>query len=167
MDGYDFSFSAGFKTDRSLPFDSAAFDPAAFATYVEPNLTEFGGVSFDFYFEAVGIMGRTFPIKRGDTNPNMVVTILDPDGVPLDLTNASSVKVTAKGYVNGELTTIIDDVAMGVVDAANGKVQHFTLAAHTAVEGTFQVLFKITWNDATITRVPSQGYGHLEVEESL
>jgi hypothetical protein len=99
-------------------------------------------------------------IKRYDTAPPLTAS-LAVNGQPLDLTNATSVKLIMKSagaLVTGTCT---------IVDAVDGGIKYVWAGGDTAVSGTYQVEFQVTWNDGTKQTLPNDSYDTVTVMDDL
>ena len=99
-------------------------------------------------------------IVKGDKNFILQFQILDADGNPVDLTNASAT-LKFKNYEDGTLYSLNGNV----IDATNGKVQFNTGETFVDLEGEFkgeiELVYeggqKITAPNIVIKVIPSVG----------
>jgi hypothetical protein len=102
---------------------------------------------------------RTF--KQHDLWPPLVTVLEDDDG-PIDLTNAASVKVLMKSgatRVSGRCTI--------AGDPTTGIVTYQWVSPDTDVAGTYDVEFEITWPSSRPETVPNSGYKSVVIEPDL
>jgi hypothetical protein len=99
-------------------------------------------------------------IKCRSTEPPIKLRLLNRDKSVIDLTNATSVKLTVADPRSG--TKLLDAVAMEVVAPPTLGVVRYAQSA-TDFENPNKELeteVLITWDDETTTRVPSGQRGH-------
>lgn len=102
-----------------------------------------------------------YTIKRNDTAPAIEVTLKDANG-PIDLTNAKAIHIYLKSA-----SLLVKTSTMTVVDAEAGEVKYVWQKEDLKEAGTYDMEFEITWEDDTVTTIPSTGYNSLEVEADL
>lgn len=99
----------------------------------------------------------SFTIKKGSTRPAYVANLLDNFGLsnqgPLDLTTATSVTFAMRLQNTTGAPSL--ESGMTIVNAAQGQVQYTWIAGDTGTLGTYDVEFKIVWNDGGIEYVPN------------
>jgi 5-hydroxyisourate hydrolase-like protein (transthyretin family) len=107
----------------------------------------------------------TFFIKSGDNLPVLKAALKDAGGWPLDLTSASSValrvKQVAKVNANKWQKSCV------VTDPANGRVEFRWVTADTAVPGTYDCEFVVTWSDGGTQTVPNNSNIQIVISPSL
>lgn len=89
---------------------------------------------------------------KGDTTPFEDQLKWD-DGTVIDLTTATSVKITLRGYL--ATTNKVNDAVCVITDTVNGKVSYHWIAADVDTAGMYKYKYKITFSDGTILTVPS------------
>ena len=108
-------------------------------------------------------MSLTLKTKVGDTSTWTMT--LKEDGSAKDLTAASTVKIYTRKYGETALTT--DGRSCVVSNATAGTVVYTPISADVLVPGIFEVEVKVTWNDASVSKFPSDGFGRLEIDAAL
>ena len=98
-------------------------------------------------------------LKQDDTVPALQVTLADSNG-PINLTNATSVKVVMKGNNTG---TVVVGVCT-VTNAIAGQVSYTFTAANTATPDVYQVEFEIVWAGGGEQTVPNAAASNPTVE---
>lgn len=91
-----------------------------------------------------------YTLKRNDTYPPLVATLIDANGV-INLTSAASVKFIMKGIATN---TLVQNPCT-IIDAVNGKVQYNWGASDAAVPDTYNMEFQITWGGGGKQTVPN------------
>jgi hypothetical protein len=100
----------------------------------------------------------TYALKTNDTFPPFIAVLSDLKGV-INLTGAEHVEFFMKTETH-ELKGLCT-----VLSATGGEVQYEWKAGDTAIAGTYQVEFKITWTTGkTVQSVPNEGYGALVIQ---
>jgi len=103
-----------------------------------------------------------FYIKAGDTDPDMVAILKDPNGAAYDLTSASvMLHMSRKNRVkiNSEAT---------VTDSASGTVTYSWAVGDTDLAGPWDIEWQITWADTgEIVTVPNDGHDTVEITKQL
>ncbi len=110
--------------------------------------------------------------SQHDTAPAYRRQLLEPDGSPIDLTNASTVTITI-GHLRGDHyyspytllvprapVTIENPRTNGWVNWGPGSTPGVN-ALH--LPGNFDLIFEINWNDATRQTVPAHTYEKIRV----
>jgi hypothetical protein len=92
-----------------------------------------------------------FTIKRHDTRPSLSAT-LKRDGVAIDLTAATSVKLILKQQTT-PFTAVTGTCT--IVTPASGIIRYDWIAADTAVAGTYDCEFEINWGGGNKETVPN------------
>ena len=103
-----------------------------------------------------------FSLKQNDTWPALNATLSDVNG-PINLTTATTVKIIIKPTGGGSAIT----GTCTIVSAAAGTVRYSWVSGDTALAGTYQGEFEITWADGKIGTVPNEGYFSLEILADL
>lgn len=105
-----------------------------------------------------------FEIKQNDRRPRFRVQ-LTQNGDPADITGNTGVKFTMK---QGS-TTIVNKVAMTVIDAPTGVVEYAWATGDTATTGDFDVEVEVEWNTGTTEpeTFPSTGYFAVKINPEL
>lgn len=105
----------------------------------------------------------TFYIKRNDTSPSIQETLLDGDGLPVNIAGNQGVRFLVRNSAN---TTVIDEPAI-VVDATNGIVQYDWSATDTATAGTYAAEFEVTYNDGKVETFPNDSYTEIVITADI
>ena len=105
----------------------------------------------------------TFYIKQNDTSPIMQATLQDADGNAVDLTG-SSVRFHMRPLGG---TTVTVDAAASIVTALSGIVRYVWDAADTAIIGSYQAEFEVTYADASVETFPNNGYIRVEIIDDI
>jgi hypothetical protein len=100
-------------------------------------------------------------IKRGDKLPALVVDCTN-DGVPVNLTSATGVRVIAKRG----LTVVFIDTAP-VRDNVNGIVTHAWAGTETDLPGRLMCEVEVTWPTAKPQTFPAFGALPVDIEDDL
>lgn len=95
-----------------------------------------------------------FTLKQNDTSPAMTATLQDAAGAPVNLTGASVRFHTRR---NGKAAATVDAAAV-IVNAAAGSVRYNWSPPDTAISGTYQAEFEVTYADGSIETYPNTGY---------
>lgn len=95
-------------------------------------------------------MSSKFTIKRGDTSPSLVYTLSPAVGL------VGAGVVFNMRPVSG--TTVISRAAANIDDATVGVVSFDFTSTHTAVSGTYQAEFEITFADGSVETYPNDDY---------
>lgn len=103
-----------------------------------------------------------FTIKRHDTRPSLSAT-LKRDGVAIDLTTATSVKIILKPQGGG--SNVIGTCV--VVTPASGIIRYDWIAADTAVAGTYDCEFEINWGAGNKETVPNTAEKTVDIRADL
>jgi hypothetical protein len=105
--------------------------------------------------------------KTGDTWPPLEVT-LKKDGVPIDLTTASSVAFHSAPSTTGSTPSQIKiNAPMQITDPVNGVCQYLWQPDDLNDVGKFNSEYEITWSDGGIQTVPAVGYLEYNVAAQL
>lgn len=92
-------------------------------------------------------------IKAGDTYPPLVTT-LEENGGPLDLTTATSITMR---MASDSPPSAVDDLVCAVVgDPTQGVVEYEWQAGDTDVPGTYKVDFVIDFGTGQLQTVPNE-----------
>lgn len=100
-------------------------------------------------------------IKRGDTWPPLRATLEDADG-PVDLTAATAVVLKLKSD-----TLAVRSAPATVEDAVAGAIFYVWESVTTAVAGSYQGEFEVTWGDGQVETFPNDAYFTVEIMEDL
>ena len=104
----------------------------------------------------------TFNLKQNDTSPNIQAQLLDGDGFPIDVSQA-----TVRFHVrNAEGTVIIDEPAVILV-GTDGTVEYGWDAADTATAGTYQGEFEVTYESGKIETFPNASYIEIVITDDI
>ncbi len=107
-----------------------------------------------------------FFIKKGDTNPKLVGTLVDEDGVVIDLTTAASVKFFMTDPGSG--TNKVDGTAATILSPPTaGRVSYAWLVADVNVAADYDGEFEVTWNDASKTTFPNFRYIEIQIKADI
>lgn len=104
----------------------------------------------------------TFYMKQNDTQPRLLATLQDGDGVAINLTSA-----TVRFHMRTLAGTLVTDRAAVVVTAASGIVRYDWEAADTATIGSYQAEFEVTYSDTTVETFPNAGYIRVEITDDI
>lgn len=107
-----------------------------------------------------------FHIKAGDVLPELNATLLDVDGLPLNLSVASSVTLRVRQVVlSGSPVKWAKPCTIAA--PAAGKVSFAWAAGDTATPGTYEVEFLVTWADGGVQAVPNNGNAVIKILPTL
>jgi hypothetical protein len=103
-----------------------------------------------------------FEIKQGDTGPRIETTLLDGDGVPVDLTDAVSVrfKMVAKAHPHA---VKLNRVTAGFNPTTAGEVWYQWAAGNTDTPGSYTIDWQVTFPGAIIMTFPSHTFDEVKV----
>jgi hypothetical protein len=101
-----------------------------------------------------------YTIKQDDTYPALVATLSDANG-PVDVTNATSIRLLLKGA-----TAAVSGV-MTKVTASAGIVSYDWQAADTAVPGDYKGEIEVTWPGPKVETFPNDSYFTVTVVADL
>jgi hypothetical protein len=99
-------------------------------------------------------------IKKGITIP-YEYTLRKADGVAIDLTNATTVKMVM--IKDGEDVPTINGACGISSPPTSGKVTYSWNASQTSTTGFYWLKFIITWNNGKLEEVPSNGYDYIVI----
>ena len=104
-------------------------------------------------------MANSFHIKRGDTSPTLVQTLLDSAGAAVSLAGA-----TANIHVFTRRGVSVVDEAVIVFDAEAGIINYDFAGI---AQGNYDYEIEVTYSDASIETFPNAGFDLLIVERDL
>ena len=104
-----------------------------------------------------------FTIKRHDTRPSLTA-VLQRDGVAIDLTIATAVKIILKPTTGGG--SIITGTCT-IVTPASGIIRYDWIAADTALAGTYSCEFQISWPSSGKETVPNTTEKTVDIRADL
>ncbi len=112
-----------------------------------------------------------FTIKRNDTRPRLVTTLITDFGTaaegPVDLTSASAVKFLMRSESAPAGSAPKVNAAATISDAAAGIVTYTWVDGDTDTEGIFEGEFQITWSDDGVETIPNDSYISIQVVDDL
>ena len=110
-----------------------------------------------------------FYMKEGDRLPKLQMTLLDDEGLPIDLTNMETIQLFIAPCVDGR--RIVDAQSMAIVgDSKDGTVEYAWKAGDTDKSGEYKVEVVLTKNaltDAISQSIPRSGYDTLIITPRL
>lgn len=112
-------------------------------------------------------MSDTFIIKRRDNLPVLRATLFTDQAqtVPVDLTNASFVKVKV-GKLNQ--APILDKTMTILSPRTTGRVEHqFSIVDTNQFPDEYLMEFEVSWNGGNVSTYPKQGYKTFKVIADL
>jgi hypothetical protein len=101
-------------------------------------------------------------VKAGDTYPSLVTT-LEENGGPLDLTGASSVTMR----MASSSVSMTDLVCTVVGDPTEGVVEYEWEAGDTATPGTYKVDFLIDFGDGQLQSAPNDSEKEIVIRPAV
>lgn len=106
-----------------------------------------------------------FSLKRNDTSPAIQSTLLDSNGSPVNLTEASVkfIMIDRKGIVKVNTS---DNVSI-VGDPKLGVVKYEWIAEDTDTKGDYQAEWEVTFSDTTIQSFPNADYIIIQIKRDL
>lgn len=107
-----------------------------------------------------------FFIKRGDTSPKLVGTLVDENGVVIDLTNAASVKFFMSDPGSG-VNKVDGTAATVLAPPTAGRVSYAWLTADVDTAADYDGEFEVTWNDASKTSFPNFRYMEIKIKADI
>lgn len=100
--------------------------------------------------------------SENDRAPDLVRTLVDGDGNPIDLTNAVAVTITIAharySHYYSPGIKIVDQASCTIDDAVNGVVRWQPGVGDLSPPGTFHYVFEIEWSGSRIETVPPNTY---------
>lgn len=112
-----------------------------------------------------------FTIKRNDTRPRLVTTLVDDFGTStesaLDLTTASAVKFLMRAASAAAGSAPKVNAAAAITDADAGIVTYTWAEGDTDTEGEFEGEFQITWSDDGVETIPNDTYISIQIVDDL
>lgn len=88
-----------------------------------------------------------FYMKRGDTRPELQVTLKDGTGTAVNVTG-TTIKFSMKNKLTGQLK--INEGTVTIVTAASGVVKYTWVAADTDTVGEYEAEFEVTFGGGAI-----------------
>jgi len=113
-----------------------------------------------------GVRSNTFEIKQGDNSPFLETTLLDGEGVALDLTDATTVTLSMTPCEHPR-TPVLDNVAADFDADATGSVWYEWQAGDTDVAGRYNIEWTVIYPSGLHLTIPSKGYDIVEVTKRL
>jgi hypothetical protein len=106
-----------------------------------------------------------FYIGQGDRRPPLVRTLTDVDGVPVDLTAATSVRFHM-WRASSSRALVIDAVATKDPDQVTnpGKVSYSWVAGDTGAAGTYLAEWEVTWSAGITETYPNHDDMVIEIK---
>ena len=112
-----------------------------------------------------------FTIKRNDTRPRLVATLIQDFGTadegPVDLTTAASVKFLMRAANAAAGSEPKVNAAAAISDADAGIVTYTWAVGDTDTEGAFEGEFQITWSDDGVETIPHDSYITIQIVDDL
>lgn len=105
-----------------------------------------------------------FHIKQNDTNPALAATLTNELLASLPLNTATGIKFHMTDPGSGIVKV---DATATITDPANGRVEYQWGLGDTDTPGKYNGEFQITWNDATITSFPNDGYIKIHITKEI
>lgn len=105
----------------------------------------------------------TFNVKQNDTSPAMLATLQDAAGAAVSIVGAS-VRFHMRPIGSSQIKV---DAAAVIVTALDGIVRYDWQASDTAVVGSYQAEFEVTYADASIETFPNDGYIQVEIIDDI
>lgn len=109
-------------------------------------------------------MAADFSIKAHDLAPP-IQAVLTIGGEPVDLTTATGVKFIMKATAGGALT--VNAAAVIVAPPTSGTVRYDWTGTDTAIAGTYQGEWEITWPGPKKQSAPTTSYHSIEILADL
>jgi hypothetical protein len=107
-----------------------------------------------------------FKIKQHDTLPDYVVTLLDSNGNPIDLSTVASVQFLMRP--TGTQGTPTVNEAMEIVgDPTEGSCQYSWQGGDTDASGVYDVEYELTFNNGKVLTIPTDKYDALTVYDDI
>jgi len=107
----------------------------------------------------------SFTIKTGDTSPAIEYTLLEPDGTtPQSLVGASVRFHMRLQNTSGDAAV---DSAATITDDAGGGVRYSWATGDTAIAGTYDAEFEVTFSDGTVETFPNSNFITVIIPESI
>ena len=110
-------------------------------------------------------MDADFTIKQNATRPVYTQILTRIDGTIVDLTTATSVKFVMRAETGA--TAAVNAAAAINAPATNGSVSYTFLATDTAIAGTYQVEFVVTYTGGAVEVLPGDGYYSVVIQPDL
>lgn len=109
---------------------------------------------------------KRFEIKQDSTMPRLETVLLDGDGQPLDLTNATSVTLRMRLCAHPRTLKLANATA-GFTASATGEVWYQWVAGDTDTVGKYDIQWTVTYPGGGVEKVPSKGFDQVEVTSDL
>lgn len=107
---------------------------------------------------------RWFTLMQGDRLPEIVFTVTDQSGIPIDLTDAGSVKFLMASLPNDGTDSVNKiDAAAIFVDKPNGVVKYSWDTDDTDTSGRFAAVFEIVDGAGKRFSVPNDDYLYVQI----
>lgn len=104
-----------------------------------------------------------FQIKQNDTLPSLLRQMVDANGVPINLSDAASVKFIMSTPSGGAVV----NAAAVIVDRVGGWVRYDWSVVDTATVGPYRGEFQATMNDGAVLTAPTSDYIKIRVYDDL
>lgn len=104
-----------------------------------------------------------FNVKQNDTSPTMLATLQDASGDAVNITGAS-VRFHMRPIGSSQIKV---DAAAVIVTALDGIVRYDWQASDTAVIGSYEAEFEVTFSDASIETFPNDGYIRVKIVSDI
>ena len=110
-----------------------------------------------------------FYITEGDTGPALIATLVDEDGVVVDLTGVADTSVRFHMIDPASSTEKVDDNTRTSVltPVTGGRVQYLWLAADTDTPGLFDGEIQVTFPGGQIITFPNYRYFTILIREEV
>ena len=110
-------------------------------------------------------MTTDFNIKKGDTIPKLVATLVDEDEVVIDLTNAASVKFLM--IDPGTTAVKVNAAATILAPPTDGRVEYPWIGADTDTKGDYDGEFEVTWAGGGKTTFPNFRFLRIRIKADI
>ena len=104
-------------------------------------------------------------LKRGDTAPLFTATLLDRNGVAVDLAGAAARFLMRAASFPREVK--VDAVATILAPASAGRVQYAWLAADTDTPGAYDAEVEITFGTGEVESFPNDSHSRVIILDDL
>lgn len=106
-----------------------------------------------------------FTLKVGDRLPVLAVTLLGPDGNPVDLTTATG--VTFRMTAEGAAEPTVAAGACTIASATGGRVEYAWAAVDVDTAGNYNGEFVVAWTGGKQQTVPNEGTFRIRILATL
>ena len=109
-----------------------------------------------------------FTIKQNDTLPNLAFQLFQPDRVtPLDLAAVSVINLVVRASGGTDATVPLFKKPCAIISPSLGTGVYDWDPGDTAISGSYEYEFEITWANGDIQTIPQDGYYSLLIVDDI